>query len=129
MSGESGYSMLNQIVQNSGYGNGAMHTPMGTPIVYGKTYLPQSGLSSNPPLSSSVVDRVNQELNMQSPGGGNSVGDSGGAGGAGVGAGAAGGGNAAGSAGNSGDGGTGDSSSATGGAPGGDGGGGGGGGK
>ncbi len=53
-----------------------METSMGTPIIYGKTYLPQSGLSSNPPLSSAVVDRVNQELNTQSPGGG--LGDTGG---------------------------------------------------
>jgi len=85
MAGGSGQTMPTGFAQtqagggDKGTGQPAA-TSMGTPIVYGKTYLPQSGLSSNPPLSSSVVDQVNQELNMQSPsgvnGGGNSVGDS-----------------------------------------------------
>jgi hypothetical protein len=82
MAGGSGQSMPTSFAQTQGGGDkgtgqtSQMETSMGTPIIYGKTYLPQSGLSSNPPLSSAVVDRVNQQLNTQSPGGG--LGDTGG---------------------------------------------------
>ncbi len=33
--------------QPTGYGGNATATPMGTPIVYGKTYLPQTSLAQN----------------------------------------------------------------------------------
>jgi hypothetical protein len=78
MAGGSGQSIPTDFAQTGGGDKGTgqpSQTSMGTPIIYGKTYLPQSSLSSNPPLSSAVVDRFNQEINMQSPGG---LGDTGG---------------------------------------------------
>jgi hypothetical protein len=71
-----------QVVQPAvtGYGGNATHTPMGTPIVYGKSYLNQTTADQLASAAAASPLSADALLQMQSPGSSSGAGGAGGIG-------------------------------------------------